>query len=286
MNICILGTEKKTDTEVELINLAQKIFDSVFYLPIEGVRIVECDGDFAVQYRKEVLGHFDIILPWLPKSKYDLANVVLPLLTQKTYCPFSNKNLFLASNRFLFLRHLISQGYDKRKIYLADAKSSSIEYIESMGFPVVLSSVGTVKKRMVAYSTSELKGMVDMVKSSDGSVLVEEYPGEKDSYCFVVGRNIYLTNLKYKLDIPSPELSSELLDIASNLKFPFAMFNLTKKGLVDDVKLKFYLSKAPEKIRSRILKTLLETLKDEATLYHTNKVAFSISQTIRRLFNR
>jgi len=286
VNICILGTEKKTDTEVELINIAQKVFDSVFYLPIEGVRIVKCDGDFAVQYRKEVLEHFDVILPWLPKSKYDLANVVLPIMTSKTYCPFSVENFFLASNRFLFLRHLITQGYDKRNIYLADAKSSSIEHIESMGFPVVLSSVGSVKKRMVAYSTSELKGMIDMVKGSDSPVLVEEYPGEKDSYCFVVGKNIYLTDLKYKLSVPSPELSSEILDIASALKFPFAMFNLTNKGLVDDIKLKFYLSNAPEKICSRILQVLLETLKDEATLYHTSKVAFSITQTIRRFFKK
>ena len=75
MKLCIIGPEKRSDSEIELMETAKKKFDSVLYAPIEMIRIETCK-DKAVPFLKNTnLLEFDAILPRVTKKNADFLGL-------------------------------------------------------------------------------------------------------------------------------------------------------------------------------------------------------------------
>ena len=51
MKLLIVGPENRTNTEISLLDRAKEYFDTVLYVPLEGVRI-ETTTDESIPYNK------------------------------------------------------------------------------------------------------------------------------------------------------------------------------------------------------------------------------------------
>jgi glutathione synthase/RimK-type ligase-like ATP-grasp enzyme len=181
MTLCLIGQEK-SETNLKLLEEAKKKFFSVFFVPIDGIRI-GMEEKFAISYRTSDLTKFDSIYPRVPNSFYSFAYQLLSLFPPEIYTPVKPISFLLADERFFLLSVLRKRGINTLDIQLARSPKAAYGILEEREFPIIIRIPGK-ETGVVANTLSEAKSVIDALGSLKQSILIEEFVKDVVS-CYV-----------------------------------------------------------------------------------------------------
>jgi glutathione synthase/RimK-type ligase-like ATP-grasp enzyme len=202
MALCIIGQEK-SETNISLLEEAKKRFDSVFFAPVESIRI-GLSEKFSVSYRASDLMKFDAIYPRIPSSYYSYAYQLLSLLPPETFTPIRPITFLLASERFFLLSVLRKRGIDTINLNLARSQKAAHAILEESKFPLVIRIPGK-ETGVVVETLTEAKSVIDALGSLKQRILIEDLV--KDMVSVYVAQPDVLTSVKKKSKEKDPIFS-------------------------------------------------------------------------------
>jgi len=170
-DLCIIGQEKN-ESDLRLLEEAKKRFDSVFFVPINGIGIGLTDR-FSITYRTTDLFRFPAVLARIPKSFSSYAYQLLSLFPEQTFMPTKPISFLLAEERFFMLTVLRKRGVDTTNLRLANSKKAAIRIIEASQFPLI---VRTSEERtgVIVNNSTEAKSIIDALASLNKPILIED----------------------------------------------------------------------------------------------------------------
>ncbi len=186
MTLCLIGQEK-SETNLKLLEEAKKKFFSVFFVPVEGIRI-GLGESFSISYRSSDLMKFDSIYPRIPRSFYSYAYQLISLLPPEIYTPIKPISFLLADERFFLLSVLRKRGVHTLRMELARSPKAVYGILEGEDFPIIIRTPGK-ETGVIANTPTEAKSVVDALGSLKHSILVEEVVKDVIS-CYVADPNV------------------------------------------------------------------------------------------------
>lgn len=170
-SLCIIGLEK-SESNIKLIEEAKKAFESVFFVPINGISI-GLEKDFSIAYRNTELLKFGAILPRVPKGYNSYAYQLLSFFPPETFMAIPPITFLLASERFFLLTILRKRKVNTLDLYLARSAKAACAILEQEKFPRVIRVPGE-KTGVTVNSMTEAKSVIDALGSLNQPVLIEE----------------------------------------------------------------------------------------------------------------
>lgn len=170
-SLCIIGRES-VETNIKLLEEAKKKFDSVFFVPINGIGIGLTDK-FSIAYRATDLLRFPAVLARIPKKHCSYAYQLLSLFPQETFMPVRPISFLLADERFFLLTVLRKRGVETTTLRLAKSKKAADRLIDKKNYPLII-RVPEKKTGVIVESLSEAKSIIDALASLNQSILIEE----------------------------------------------------------------------------------------------------------------
>lgn len=186
MTLCLIGQEK-SETNLKLLEEAKKKFFSVFFVPVDGIRI-GLGEKFTISYRTSDLMKFDSIFPRVPHSLYSYAYQLLSLVPPEIYTPIKPISFLLADERFFLLSVLRKRGVNTLDIELAKSSKAAHGILEREKFPIIIRIPGK-ETGVVANTLSEAKSVIDALGSLKQSIIIEEFVKDVVS-CYVAEPNL------------------------------------------------------------------------------------------------
>ncbi len=171
MPLCIIG-QKKSESNIRLLEEAKGLFSSVLFVPIEGIRIGLKD-EFRIYYRTTDLLKFDAILPRIPKKYHSYAYQLLSLFPPETFIPIKPITFLISEERFFLLSVLRKRDIPTLNIHLARSTVAAQNILESAEFPLILRVPGK-GSGVVVETLSEAKGVIEAITSLDQPILIED----------------------------------------------------------------------------------------------------------------
>lgn len=193
MSLCIIGLEK-SETNLKLLEEAKKRFTSVFFVPIDGIRI-GLGEKFSISYRTSDLMKFNSVYPRIPMRFYSYAYQLLSLLPPETFTPIKPITFLLASERFFLLSVLRKRNINTLNIQLARSAKAAHTILEESEFPLIVRIPGK-ETGVVAKTLTEAKSVIDALGSLKQPVLIEE-PVRDMVSCYVADPEV-LASVKKK----------------------------------------------------------------------------------------
>jgi len=186
MSLCIIGLEK-SETNLRLLEEAKKRFASVFFVPIDGIRI-GLGEKFSISYRSSDLTKFEAVYPRIPSRFYSYAYQLLSLLPPETFTPIKPITFLLASERFFLLSVLRKREIPTLNIQLARSTKAAHAILEESEFPIVIRVPGK-ETGVIANTLTEAKSVIDALGSLKQPVLIEDLVKDVVS-CYVAEPDI------------------------------------------------------------------------------------------------
>ncbi len=241
MRLCIVGDEKKTKSNIKLVNHAKRLFDAVLYVPYSRICLKE-EKKLVITYRGRNLSRFDIILPRIPKKRSLFAYFLLKSLP--LYSPIKPQSFLFWSDRFLQMHLLRKEGLPTPDLYMVDSAKSASEIIKSgLSFPITMRASSEERGIMFANSEKEARAMLDTLKTFDTPIYIEDY-FDSDYYQLLVVENRIITAIKrkpeekrdmffgngkiYRTTAPS-DVKKLAIDSAEAMKTSIASVNIVEK---------------------------------------------------------
>lgn len=193
MSLCIIGLEK-SETNLRLLEEAKNMFASVFFVPIDGIRI-GLGEKFSISYRSSDILKFNSLYPRIPPRFYSYAYQLLSLLPPETFTPIKPITFLLASERFFLLSVLRKRDINTLDIHLARSTKAAQAILEESEFPIVIRVPGK-ETGVVANAQTEAKSVIDALGSLKQPVLIEELVKDMVS-CYVADPDV-LASVKKK----------------------------------------------------------------------------------------
>lgn len=169
--LCIIGNEK-SESNIKLIEDAKKVFDTVFFVPINGISI-GLEEDFSIMYRNTNLLKFRAILPRVPRAYYSYAYQLLSFFPPETFMAVPPITFLLASERFFLLTILRKRNVPTLGLYLARSAKAACAILEKEKFPRVIRVPGK-KTGVTVNSLVEAKSVIDALGSLRQPILIED----------------------------------------------------------------------------------------------------------------
>jgi glutathione synthase/RimK-type ligase-like ATP-grasp enzyme len=171
MSVAIIG-QKKSESNLRLLEEAKKRFGSVFFVPIEGIGI-GLGEKFSITYRTSDMQKFRAIFPRVPSIYRSYAYQLLSLFSQHTFMPIKPISFLLTGERFFMLTVLRKREIPTIRMNLARSERAAYRIIGISCYPSIIRSPDkstgiTVKNR------AEAKNVVDALIGINQPVLVEE----------------------------------------------------------------------------------------------------------------
>jgi glutathione synthase/RimK-type ligase-like ATP-grasp enzyme len=170
-SLCIIGT-KKSQTNINLLNEAKKVFGSVLFVPIESIG-VGLSEDFSIRYRVTDLLKFKAVFPRVPRKISSYAYQLLSLFPEGTYMPVRPISFLLAEEGFFLLTVLRKRNISTINLHMTKGPKAAVRMLEDATFPLVI-RIPDKKTGVVVKNVTEAKGVVDALGSLDQSVLIED----------------------------------------------------------------------------------------------------------------
>lgn len=170
-SLCIMGYEK-SESNIKLIEEAKKVFDSVFFVPINEI-CIGLGRDFSIAYRNTDLLRFGAILPRVPRAYYSYAYQLLSFFPPETFMAIPPITFLLASERFFLLTILKKRNVNTLGLYLARSERAACSILEDGEFPRVIRVPGK-KTGVTVNSLVEAKSIIDALGSLKQPILIEE----------------------------------------------------------------------------------------------------------------
>ncbi len=173
MKICIIGSNKRIETDNLLIQTAEK-FGEIIYIPIEDISLLIDNGiNFTYEYKN--ITENDVILFRIPKSKYSLAGMIIEALPETTTLLNSPRCFYTCCSKIPFYEKLSRSGINVPKSIFADNPQAAISDLKFLRFPVMIKVPTGKEKVMLANSEQEVRSMVDALQVLKQPMLLEEY---------------------------------------------------------------------------------------------------------------
>jgi len=186
MSLCIMGLEK-SETNLKLLEEAKNRFASVFFVPIDGIRI-GLGEKFSISYRSSNIMKFDSVYPRIPPRFYSYAYQLLSLLPPETFTPIKPITFLLASERFFLLSVLRKRDVETLDIHLARSTKAAQAILDESEFPIVVRVPGK-ETGVVANTLAEAKSVIGALGSLKQPVLIEDLVKDMVS-CYVAGQDV------------------------------------------------------------------------------------------------
>lgn len=170
-NLCIIG-QKKTDSNIQLLNQAKEKFDKVFFVPLDGVHIGLTDK-FKITYRTSDLLKFKAIFPRISKSAGSFGYQLLSLFPRETFMPVKPISLLLAQERFFLLTVLRKRNINTVNLRLTQRNKAAERILKENNFPLIVRSPDK-KTGVVVENESEGKSIIDALGALKHPILIED----------------------------------------------------------------------------------------------------------------
>lgn len=168
--LCIIG-EEKSATNIKLLEEAKKQFDSVFFVPLEGIGVGLTDR-FSITYRTTNLLRFPVVLARIPRKSCSYAYQLLSLFPPETFMPVKPISFLLADERFFLLTVLRKRGIPTLNLHLAKSKKAA-DRILNGNYPLII-RVPEKKTGVIVESRGEAKSIIEALTSLNQSILIED----------------------------------------------------------------------------------------------------------------
>ncbi len=170
-SLCIIGQEK-SESNIKLIEEAKRTFNTVFFVPVDGIRI-GLEKDFSITYRNTNLLKFGAILPRVPRLYYSYAYQLLSFFPPETFMAVPPITFLLESERFFLLTILRKRNVNTLDLYLARSARAAFGILDEEEFPRVIRVPGE-KTGVTVKSSVEAKSVIDALGSLNQPILIEE----------------------------------------------------------------------------------------------------------------
>ncbi len=170
-SLCIIGQEK-SESNIKLIEEAKRAFDTVFFVPVNGISI-GLKEDFSITYRNTNLLKFGAILPRVPRQYYSYAYQFLSFFPAETFMAIPPITFLLASERFFLLTILKKRKVNTLDLYLVRSAKAAYKILEEGEYPRVIRVPGK-RTGVTVKSTVEAKSVIDALGSLRQPILIEE----------------------------------------------------------------------------------------------------------------
>lgn len=239
MTLCLIGQEK-SETNLKLLEEAKKKFFSVFFVPIEGIRI-GLGEKFNISYRSSDLTKFDSVYPRIPRPLYSYAYQLLSLLPPETYTPIKPISFLVSDERFFLLSVLKKRGVNTLDIELARSSKAAQGILEEENFPIIIRTPGK-ETGVVTNTLSEAKSVINALGSLKQSILIEEvvkdvvscYVAEPDLIASVKKKtkekDVIFSEGGYKKHKPDVETKHLALEAARAIDTQLARVDISVNG--------------------------------------------------------
>ncbi|MBW6462391.1 MAG: hypothetical protein K0B07_05075 [DPANN group archaeon] len=230
MKLCIIGPDKRSQGEIDLMELAKKEFDSVLYAPIEMIRIETCKETAAPFFKNINLLDFDVIFPRISKRNADFGYVLLKIFEQhKILSPLSSESLLYGYNEFLLPFSLNNNKIQTPRTYLSMSRTAIEKSIDTMIYPAILKLPYSKTGTIVLDSAESAKGVVDTLETLNQPITLQEtFKDATAISVLVIGNNTYAVkgkNSRYKL---TTEERNTIMSVTQLLKATICQINLLK----------------------------------------------------------
>ncbi|NOQ55189.1 MAG: hypothetical protein GQ477_00100 [Nanohaloarchaea archaeon] len=230
MKLCIIGPEKRSESEIELMELAKKEFDSILYAPIEMIRIETCKETAAPFFKNINLLDFDVIFPQISKRNADFGYVLLKIFEQHNILsPLSSESLLYGYNEFLLPFSLNNNAIQTPRTYLSMSRTAIEKSIDTMIYPAILKLPYSKTGTIVLDSAESAKGVVDTLETLKQPITLQET--FKDAVAIsvlMIGNNTYGVKNKNKQYKLSNEERNTVMSVSQLLKATICQINLLK----------------------------------------------------------
>ena len=230
MKLCIIGPEKRSDSEIELMETAKKKFDSILYAPIEMIRIETCK-DKAVPFLKNTnLLEFDAILPRVNKKNADFCYVLLKIFEQHSiFSSLSSESILYGYNEFLLPFMLNNKRIETPKTYLAMSRPAIEKSIDTTIYPAILKLPYSKAGTIILDSPESAKGVVDTLETLNQPITLQEtFSDALAISVLVIGSETYAVDgKKSKYKLTRDEMNT-VMSVSQLLKAGICQINLMK----------------------------------------------------------
>jgi len=239
MTLCLIGKEK-SETNLKLLEEAKKKFFSVFFVPIEGIR-VGLGEKFEISYRTTDLTKFDSVYPRIPRSFYSYAYQLLSLFPPEIYTPVKPISFLLTEERFFLMSVLRKRGVNTLDIQLVKAPKAAYGILEGAEFPIIIRIPGK-ETGVIANTLTEAKSVIDALGSLKQSILIENvvknvvscYVAEPDVIASVrkktKEKDVVFSEGEYKNYKPDVEIKHLALEAARAIDTQIARVDISVNG--------------------------------------------------------
>jgi len=197
MKACVIGSGRRADSTMKIFSALKKSngFESVFFAPIEGIRLGVRKGDFPIFYKDYNLTDFDAVMPRIGASKAVFGHLIVEYLNNHgIYTPFTPESVLIAHDKYLTLTLLNKSKVPVPETYLTMSPPTAKRVIKDMRFPVIMKLLGGSGGRGVMFADKEnvATTLIDTLDVLKQPLFIEEYiknPGE-DIRMIVVGDEV------------------------------------------------------------------------------------------------
>jgi len=240
MKLCIIGSAKRTQSDLQFLTTAKDKFDSVLYVPYSNISLSIKDQT-KMMYKIIDLSDFDIIFPRIPRERNLFGYLLFSSLERE--CPFSPQSFLLTSDRFLMMDALKRAGLPVPELHFVDSVKTASDLIDSLRYPISMRIPGADRSITLAGSPKEARTVLDTLRSFKKPVYIEELFDKKYYQCFVIGGNVEAVLEKIpkektdiifgkgkakKVKLPA-EMNKYAVKAAAAVKAEIAMITLAKK---------------------------------------------------------
>ncbi|MFC1728552.1 RimK family alpha-L-glutamate ligase [Nanoarchaeota archaeon] len=193
MNLCIIGPEKRSKSDIELVEKGNKYFDSVLYVPIQNIRVEAINEKPTPFFKGTDLTKFDVVLPRFDTDYAGFSYVLMKIFEEYgVLSPISSVSTTYAYNEFLTPLFLKEEGIPTPNIYFSISRQSLENKISSLKYPVLLRLPYHKKGEMVLKSENSLKGVIDTMQRLAQPIMIEEnYKNPIPMKILVIGPDTY-----------------------------------------------------------------------------------------------
>ncbi|MBI5347613.1 MAG: hypothetical protein HZB66_03310 [Candidatus Aenigmarchaeota archaeon] len=251
MKLCIIGPDKRTQTNLRLLAAAKESFDSVLYVPYSAISISIKDS-VRVFYKNINMAGFDAVITRIPKSRSLFGYLITNTLN--TYSPINPEAYVITSDRFLMLDMLKRKGLNVPNVYFIDSVRSALDLIEKkeITFPLSMRMPEIDKSMMIANEKKEARTMLGALKTFQKPVYIEELKNETFTEAYVIGEqvvaafrkkpkewnDIFSGKGKSKAIEPSKTIEKAAVAAASVINTNFAVVRIIEKNnIIFDINL-------------------------------------------------
>ncbi len=288
--LLLIGSRRyKKRTIKSLIEEGEKLFDSVLFVPIHKIRIVEEKGENRLYYKDIDLLKFDVCYPRMGAKDFFLAQAVLKIIDDSNmYSPVTLESYQYSNHKYYTVKKLIEAGLPTLPSSLSISSEASNKTINKFGFPVVLKLISGFagKGVMLVKDKKQLASILDTVHLFEEYVSAQVYAksGNSDIRCYVFGDEVitaqrtgakgdWRANMsrggKVKLIKTTPQLKKIAVKAARTLKFDICAVDFIKtkkvKGGFAIIEINFQPGPFYEFLGNTVTKAMIEFLYKKAS---------------------